>query len=59
MYTGEDEYKMEILLIDELNRVAALLRDVPMGFKGTVLQEPLMKNQTINCLTSEENTRQP
>ena len=38
---------------------AALFEDVPMGCKDAVLPEPLLKNQTINCLTSEVNTRQP
>ena len=38
---------------------AALLKDVPMGCKNAVLPEPLLKNGTINCLTFEENTRQP
>ena len=38
---------------------AALLKDVPMGCKDAVLPEPLLKNCTINCLTFEENTRQP
>ena len=37
---------------------AALLKDVPMGFND-VLPKPLLENYTINCLTSEENTRQP
>ena len=37
---------------------AALLKDVPMGYKNAVLPEPLLKNHTINCLTYEENTRQ-
>ena len=30
-----------------------------MGCKNVVLPEPLLKNCTINCLTYEENTRQP
>ena len=38
---------------------AALLKDVPMECKDAVLPEPLLKNHTINCLTFEENTRQP
>ena len=38
---------------------AALLKDVPMGCKNAVLRERLLKNHTINCLTYEENTRQP
>ena len=38
---------------------AALLKDVPMGYKNAVLPELLHKNHTINCLTFEENMRQP
>ena len=38
---------------------AALLKDVPVGCKNAVLPEPLLRNGTINCLTYEENTRQP
>ena len=30
-----------------------------MGCGNAVLPEPLLKNGTINCLTYEENTRQP
>ena len=30
-----------------------------MGCKNAVLPEPLLRNRTINCLTCEENTRQP
>ena len=37
----------------------ALLNDVPMGCKDAVLPEPLLENHTINCLTFEENSRQP
>ena len=35
------------------------LKDVLMGCKNAVLHEPMLKNHTINCLTHEENTRQP
>ena len=38
---------------------AALYKDVPMGCKDAVLPETLLNNHTINCLTFEENTRQP
>ena len=34
--------------------LAALLKDVPMGCKDSVLADPLLKNHTINCLTYEE-----
>ena len=38
---------------------AALLKDVPMGCKDSVLPEPLLKNQNVNCLTYEQNTKKP
>ena len=38
---------------------AVLFRDVPMGYKDAFSPEPLLRNGTINCLTFEENTRQP
>ena len=33
---------------------AVLLKDVPKGCKDTVLPEPLLKNQSVNCLTFEK-----
>ena len=45
--------------LTNLTVFAALLKDVPMGCKNAVLPEPLLKNHTINYLTSEGNTRQP
>ena len=38
---------------------AALLEDIPMGCKDTVLPEPLLKNHKVNCLTFEKRTLQP
>ena len=38
---------------------AALLKDISMGCKDTVLPEPLLRNCNVNCLTFERNTRQP
>ena len=38
---------------------AALLKDIPMGCKDTVLAEPLLKNHNVNCLTFERHKRQP
>ena len=35
------------------------MKDVPTGCKNAVLPEPLLRNGAINCLTFEENTRQP
>ena len=54
MNTKWRSYKLTNLTV-----FAALLKDVPMGCKNAVLPEPLLKNHTINCLTYEENTRQP
>ena len=45
--------------LTNLTVLAALLKDVLMGCKNAVLPEPLLRNGTINCLTYEENTRQP
>ena len=54
MNTKWSFYKLRNLTV-----FADLLKDVPMGCKNAVLPEPLLKNHTINCLTFEENTRQP
>ena len=51
--------KWRFYKLTNLTVFAALLKDVPMGCKNAVLPEPLLKNHTINCLTYEENTRQP
>ena len=45
--------------LTKLTVFAALLKDVSMGCKSAVLLEPILRNRTINCLTYEENTRQP
>ena len=37
----------------------SLLRGVPMGCKGTVSLEPLLRNSSVNCFTFERNTRRP
>ena len=51
--------KWRFYKLTNLTVFAALLKDVPMGCKNAVLPELLLKNHTINCLTFEENTRQP
>ena len=51
--------KWKFYKLTNLTLFAALLKEVPMGCKDTVLPEPLLKNHTINCLTYEENTRRP
>ena len=38
---------------------AALLKEVPSGCRGTVLQDPLLKRHTVKCLAFEESTRKP
>ena len=47
-------YKLTNLIV-----FAAILEEVPMGCKNAVLPKPLLENHTINCLTYEENTKQP
>ena len=51
--------KWRFYKLTNLTVFAALFKDVPIGSKDAVLPEPLLKNHTINCLTFEENTRQP
>ena len=51
--------KWRFYKLTHLTVFAALLKDVPMGCKDAVLPKPLLKNCAINCLTFEENTRQP
>ena len=51
--------KWRFYKLTNLTVFAALLKDVPKGCKDEVLPEPLLRNGTINCLTYEENTRQP
>ena len=51
--------KWRFYKLTNLTVFTALLKDVPMGCENAVLPEPLLKNHTINCLTYEENTRQP
>ena len=51
--------KWKFLKLTNVTNFAALLKDIPMGCKDAVLPEPLLKNRTVNCLTFEQNTRQP
>ena len=51
--------KWRFYKLTNLTVFAALHKDVHMGCKNAVLPEPLLRNGTINCLTGEENTRQP
>ena len=51
--------KWRFYKLTNLTVSAALLKDVPMGCKNAVFPEHLLRSGTINCLTFEENTRQP
>ena len=51
--------KWKFYKLTKLTVFAALLKDVPMGFKDSVLPEPLLKNQNVNCQTFKKNTRKP
>ena len=49
--------KWKFFKLTNLTLFAALLKDVPMCCKDSVLPEPLLKNQNMNCLTYEQNTK--
>ena len=51
--------KWKFYKLTNLTVLAALFKDVPMGSKVSVLPEPLLKNQNVNCLTYEQNTKKP
>ncbi len=49
--------KWKFYKLTNLTVFVALLKDVHMGCKDSVLPEPLLKNQNVNCLTYEQNTK--
>ena len=51
--------KWKFYQLTNLTVFVALLKDVPMECKDSVLPEPLLKNQNVNCLTYELNTKTP
>ena len=51
--------KWKFYKLTNLTVFAALLKDIPMGYKESVLPETLLKNQNVNCLTFEKNRRKP
>ena len=51
--------KWKFYKLTNLTVFAALLKDVPMGCEDSVLPEPFLKNQNVNCLTYEEKTKKP
>ena len=55
----EANTKWKFYKLTNLTVFAVLLKDVPMGCKDSVLPEPLLKNQNVNCLTYEQDTKKP
>ena len=51
--------KRKFYKLTNLTVFAALLEDVHMGCKDSVLPEPLSENQKVNCLNFEKKTRKP
>ena len=51
--------KWRFYKLPDLTVFAALLNEAPTGCKNAVLPEPLLRKGTNNCLTYEENLRQP
>ena len=51
--------KWKFYRLTNLTIFAALLKHMPMGCKDSVLPEPLLKNQNVNCLTFEKNRGKP
>ena len=46
-------------MITHVTIFAALLKNVPMGFPDSVIPEPFLRNNHVNCLVSDQNTKQP
>ena len=46
--------KWKFYNLTNLTAFAALLKDVPKGCKDSVLHEPLLKTQNMNCLVFEK-----
>ena len=51
--------KWKYYKLTNLTVFASLLKDVPMGYKDTVLPKPLLENHNVNCPTFGRSTRQP
>ena len=56
---AEKERTVEVLQLDKLNSIAALLENLPIGSKVAVLPKPRLKNPSLNCFTYGENKREP
>ena len=59
LYKERANTKWKFYKLTSLTIFAALLEDVPMGCKASVLPEPLLKNRNVKCLTFEKNTTEP
>ena len=46
-------------LITNVTIFAALLKKLPMGCPDSVIPDPLLRNQQVNCLISDAHTQQP
>ena len=57
MHKRRSKTKWMFFELTNVTIFAALLRDIPMGCKDTVLPESLLKNDTVNCLTYEQNIK--
>ena len=51
--------KWKFYKLTNLTVFAALLKGVPMGYNDSVLPQPILKNQNVNCLIYEQNTKKP
>ena len=49
--------KLTFYKLTNVKVFAALLKEILMGCKDTVLPNPLLKNHSVKCLTFGENTR--
>ena len=49
--------KWKFYKLTKLTVFAPLLKDIPLGCKDSVLPEPFLKNQIVNCPTFERKTR--
>ena len=49
--------KWRFKLITNVSIFAALLKNVPMRCPGSVIPEPLLRNNHVNCLISNQNTK--
>ena len=58
--TGERaNTKWKFYKLTNLTVFAALLKDVPLGCKDSVLPEPFLKNQNVKCQLLKRNKRKP